>query len=83
MVGGVGTARKIGAPSAAASEVKGMEAPSARTKLVKWNDGFVEGGEVAAQDGPDAARVVGAKVDDAAGDDGVLWQEEFVVGVTG
>ena len=43
----------------------------------------MEGGEVATQDGPDTARVVGAKFDDAAVDDGVLWQEEFVVGVDG
>jgi hypothetical protein len=47
------------------------------------DDGFVEGGEIASQDGADAARVVGAELDDAAGDDGVLGEEEFVIGVDG
>jgi hypothetical protein len=47
------------------------------------DDGFVEGGEIASHDGADAARVVGAEIDDAAGDDGVLGEEEFVVGVDG
>ena len=43
----------------------------------------MEGGEIASQDGADAARVVGAELNDAAGDDGVLGEEEFVVGVDG
>ena len=47
------------------------------------DDGYVEGGEIASHDGADAARAVGAEFDDAAGDDGVLGQEELVVGVDG
>jgi hypothetical protein len=45
--------------------------------------GLVEGGEVASHDGADAARVVGAEIDDAASDYCVLGEEEFVVGVDG
>jgi hypothetical protein len=47
------------------------------------DDGLVEGGEIASQDGAHAARVVGAELDDAAEDDGVLREEEFVVGEDG
>ena len=43
----------------------------------------MEGGEIASHDGADAARVVGAELDDAAGDDGVLGEEEFVIAVDG
>jgi hypothetical protein len=47
------------------------------------DDGLVEGGEVASHDGADAARVVGAEIDDAAGDYRVLGEKEFVIGVDG
>ena len=47
------------------------------------DDGRVEGGEVASHAGADAARAVVAEIDDAAGDDGVRGEEQFVVGVDG
>jgi hypothetical protein len=47
------------------------------------DDGSLEGSEIASEGGADAARVVGAELDDGAGDDGVLGEEEFVVGVDG
>jgi len=43
----------------------------------------MEGSEIASHDGADPARVVGAELDDAAGDDGVFGEEEFVVVVDG
>jgi hypothetical protein len=43
----------------------------------------MEGCEIASHDGAYAARVVGAELDDASGDDGVLGEEEFVIGVDG
>jgi hypothetical protein len=43
----------------------------------------VERSEIAAQDGANPARPVGAEFDDAAGDDGVLREKEFVIAVDG
>src|ERR1019366_6423168 len=49
--------------------------------LVETDLGDVKGREVASERSVDAALVVGVKIDDAAGDDGVFGQKELVVGV--
>ena len=57
----------------ASPEVKGTETPSGRTKLVKRTTGLWKG----VKSPPMAARIRRersfAELDDAAGDDGVLW----------
>ena len=47
------------------------------------DDGLVKGCEIASHAGADAARAIVAKLDDAAGDDSVLGEKEFVIVVDG
>ncbi len=62
---------------------EGDGCPVCENEAGEADDGLVEGGEVASHGGADPAGAVVAELDDAAGDDGVLGEEEFVVVVDG